>query len=298
VLTRLRGLLRENGPMIGVVLIVSLVTGSTAVIAANKVTSHDIKNGTIRMADLSKKVRKKINARHRGPRGAHGATGPGGATGAAGPSNTHQVSALDGSQGFTKDEFSCDGDAPFGTVTVAQANGAPMGNEAAKYVIPNDPNAYAQVATGAYDGLALKDISRLLYSERFENNASPGAAPYLFLRLTGGHIVSFSPAYQDGTYPSGTPVASQGTATENRWQRWNVLQGAVAYDNPGGAPDMTWEQLVAAHGNETIEGTQAGGGGVRFYAGCAGAGGANSTSYLDAIDIEVGGQGALYDFEN
>ena len=121
-----------------------------------------------------------------------------------------------------------------------------MGSEAVKYVIPDDPNAYGQVATGTYDGLALKDVARLIYSERFEGNSSPGAAPYLFIRLTDGHIVSFSPSYQNGTYPTGSPVESQDTAVENRWQRWSVTDGAVSYDDPGGIPDMTWEQLIAA----------------------------------------------------
>jgi hypothetical protein len=74
-----------TGIAIAFILGVALATGTTAS-AAMLITSKQIKNGTIKMKDLSPKVRAKIEAPGvAGPQGAPGATGVAGPTGPAGP---------------------------------------------------------------------------------------------------------------------------------------------------------------------------------------------------------------------
>jgi len=217
-------------------------------------------------------------------------TGDTGATGAAGQDAVVKVSDIDGDPQdpatiWSSDEFSFDDDAPFGEVSIAPASGSgSLGAEAVRFQIPADNNAYANVATRQYDGIALKDLTTLRYSERVDNSNGEGAAPWLFIRLQGGHTVTFYPTYQS--------VPEQ----EGAWQRWDVTEGTVDYDNIAGTdPGTPWDQVIADHGDELITGTTFGGG-IRFYAGGNGAA-AGSTSYLDAVEIEAAGQQRLYDFE-
>ncbi len=78
----------KTGIIIAFILGLALATGTTAS-AAMLITSKQIKNGTIKMKDLSPKVRAKIQtpgpAGVAGPQGAPGATGVAGPTGPAGP---------------------------------------------------------------------------------------------------------------------------------------------------------------------------------------------------------------------
>ena len=76
-----------------VAVVVAMVAGSTGAIASQLITSKDIQNGTIRPADLNKKLLKKINSGGKlaaaipgqsGTNGTNGATGTKGATGANG----------------------------------------------------------------------------------------------------------------------------------------------------------------------------------------------------------------------
>lgn len=76
---RLQG---KTGIVIAFILGLALATGTTAS-AAMLITSKQIKNGTIKMRDLSPKVRAKIAAA--GPSGAPGQPGAPGATGPLGP---------------------------------------------------------------------------------------------------------------------------------------------------------------------------------------------------------------------
>ncbi len=71
--------------MLLVVGIVTLVSGGTVAVAAQLITSKDIKNNTIKPKDLTKGLRKQIARKRPGP---SGVTGPAGATGATGPAGT------------------------------------------------------------------------------------------------------------------------------------------------------------------------------------------------------------------
>lgn len=62
--------------------IVALVAGGGTAVAASKITSRDIKNGTIKMSDLSRTAKNGL----KGKRGLRGFTGPAGPQGPAGVS--------------------------------------------------------------------------------------------------------------------------------------------------------------------------------------------------------------------
>jgi hypothetical protein len=101
--------------------------------------------------------------------------------------------------------------------------------------------------------------------------------------------VSFTPA--DNTTPEGD------APTEGRWQTWDVRNGKVSYDDTAGGSPMTWSDLIATHGEETIQSTE-NGGGFRILAGCAGGQTDGSTSYADNVRVEIGGQKLVFDFES
>jgi hypothetical protein len=71
----------SSGLVVAIVAVVLASTGSA--IAASQITSKQIKNGTIQLADISKSARKSLEG-GRGPEGAPGAPGPAGAPGAPG----------------------------------------------------------------------------------------------------------------------------------------------------------------------------------------------------------------------
>lgn len=81
----LRTLKTKRGVIIAFLLGLALATATTAT-AATMITSKQIKNGTIRMKDLSPKVRSKIDAP--GPVGPAGPVGQPGQTGPAGQPGT------------------------------------------------------------------------------------------------------------------------------------------------------------------------------------------------------------------
>jgi len=72
--------------------------------AAKKITSADIKNGTIKTVDLSKPAKKALKGKRgvrgvQGPQGMAGAQGPQGAQGAQGPSGPTGISEIVAAQG-------------------------------------------------------------------------------------------------------------------------------------------------------------------------------------------------------
>ena len=92
-----RRFLKSNGNMRTIVVagLVAMVCGGSAAVAGTLVTSQDIQNGTIKQADLNKKLRKKINLKSGtvaaaipGQNGTNGATGETGATGTPGSNGT------------------------------------------------------------------------------------------------------------------------------------------------------------------------------------------------------------------
>jgi hypothetical protein len=295
-----------------------LVAGGAAG-AATLITGKDVKNGSLTGADIKKSSitlnRLSPGTRaliHRvgkqGVKGDSGAQGPIGPTGAAGSHGkdgangvpgtdgkdaTTQVSAL--SSDPTSTDFYARSAADCSTpdpghplVNIAPAPEATTGSDALKFGPFTDGTAFGEVRTAKFDGIKLKNIQQLRYSARYDGGSGPGAAPYMFINTSAG-LVSFTPA--DNTTPEGD------APTEGRWQTWDVRNGMVSYDDTAGGSPMTWSELIATHGEETIESTE-NGGGFRILAGCAGDGSSSSTSYADNLRVEIGGQKLVFDFEN
>ena len=59
---------------------------------------------------------------------------------------------------------------------------------------------------------------------------------------------------------------------------------------------MTWDELIAAHGDEEVVSSERGGG-VRLLHGCAGGNSDGVTAYADGLRIEQSGQNTVFDFE-
>lgn len=294
-----------------VVAVIALIAalGGTAV-AASLITSKDIQNGTIKKADLSKRLQAQLKKKGaKGDTGAQGPTGPAGPTGPQGPagaSSMNQISALATTNNATPitefygRESSCNTPtSPFGDVSIAAVPGtnSATANGALKFVTPNDPDAFAEVRTRQFEGLTLKQFSEISYLQRTDHPGNVGAV-YMFINVRDAsdpndfHTVSFAPEYQQGQYAGSE---DQGDLITGDWQRWSVTDGAVAYDDPGGVPNLTWDDLIAAHGNEIVTSSE-NGGGMRLLYGCAGSNQQNATAYADSLRIEAAGKERVFDF--
>jgi hypothetical protein len=288
----------------GVATATTLITGKN--VKNGSLTAADIKKSSIFLNRLSPGTRAMIvKAGQKGDSGAQGPIGPVGANGKDGKDGKDGVPGTDGKDAtiqvstLSSDPASTDfyarsaadcttADPGHPLVNIAAAPEATTGSEALKLGPFADGTAYGEVRTAKFDGIKLKNIQQLRYAARYDGGGGPGAAPYVFLNTSAG-LVSFTPA--DNTTPEGD------APTEGRWQTWDVRNGKVSYDDTGGGSPMTWSELIATHGEETIESTE-NGGGFRILAGCAGAGSDGSTSYADDVRVEIGGQKLVFDFEN
>lgn len=69
-----------------------------------------------------------------------------------------------------------------------------------------------------------------------------------------------------------------------------MTSGTVRYDDDGGnLPDITWGELIADHGDDTI--TQ-----IRIAAGCAGDYSNLSTGFADSLAVDIAGKREVFDF--
>ena len=208
--------------------------------AANLVSSGDIKDNTIRMKDLSKKVRKLLasGGGAQGAPGAQGPQGPAGPRGAPGQNasnNETNVTSLggafdatNGSCGLTPDGFEC------------------------------GPYADGGAAGGSlfYDGLngqSLSDVRSLSFLARYTSDGDTGGvgAPYLRIFLENdGHDAIFSP----NTQPPDPDVA------EGPFHTWVATSGLWRYDDDGGSGGeygvngAPFSTVVGDHGDEIISG--------------------------------------------
>ncbi len=80
---------RPSASLVVAVLAIVVATAGTASATTALITSHQIKNGTIRLVDISKKARNAL----------HGQTGKTGNTGAAGPQGPQGPQGVPGAQG-------------------------------------------------------------------------------------------------------------------------------------------------------------------------------------------------------
>ena len=209
-------------------LVLALVT--TGAVAAQLITSKDIKNGTIKKKDLSKKVKAKLNDKAPGPPGAPGQNG---ANGAPGEDAQTTVGAVPG-QGFSVDASVSL--TPDGVAFGPYANGGTQGGS---------------LHYGGLNGQPLSAINNLVYFARYVSDGDTGGVgvPYLRVFLDGNtHDAIFSP----NTQPPDPDVA------EGPFHTWVATSGLWRYDDDGGSGGQygvngaPFATVVADHGTETI----------------------------------------------
>jgi hypothetical protein len=267
--------------------VTALLVGAGTASAAKLITGGDIKNGTIQARDLAPSVKAKLNKNGQagtpGKDGATGPMGPKGDKGNPGPAGRDAftyVTSLGGAQDAwqTRESADCQTVAAPGQNPLARLDGHLVLGEFA------DGNALARAALRVPSGMQLRDIDALSYNERATGGTNGHNAPYVKLVTedsTGGnHAVLYSPNTQPG-----------GPGSTEEWRRHNITRGTVRYDDDAGnKPDITWAQMIAAHGDDTV--TE-----LRLQAGCAGAYSNGSTAYVDDVLLIGGGHIARYDFE-
>jgi hypothetical protein len=204
--------------------------------ATSMITSSNIKNNTIQMKDLSKKVRKLLASR--GSQGAPGPQGPPGAQGAPGQNasnNETNVTSLggafdatNGSCSLTPDGFECgpyaDGGAAGGSMFYSGLNGQP-----------------------------LSDVESLSFLGRYTSQGDTGGVGVPYLRIfleSDDHDAIFSP----NTQPPDPDVA------EGPFHTWVATSGLWRYDDDAGAGGeyglngAPFSTVVGDHGDEIISG--------------------------------------------
>jgi hypothetical protein len=216
---------------IAIAVAVAIASTVTAAGAASLVTSGDIKNNTIKLSDLSKKLRNQISKS--GSVGAPGVQGPQGAPGGPGTNaanNETNVSNLGGAFAATNSSCSL---TPDGVECGPYADGGSAGGSL------------------RYDGLNGQPLSAarsLSYIARYTSTGDTGGvgAPYLRIFLQGdAHDAIFSPNTQ-----SPDPDVAEGP-----FHTWVATSGSWRYDDDAGSgPDSPFASIVGAHGNEVISG--------------------------------------------
>jgi hypothetical protein len=301
--------------------VILVVAGGSAE-AAHLISSHDIKDGTIRgrdihrgtisLAKLTPRVQRaikngtKLRLPAAGPVGPAGANGLNGANGPKGDKGDKgdkgqdalvKVSSLSGDPANTSlgtwyvtrshDAADCGGasttDPPLAIGPAPDAPAA-IGNDAVNFGPLADSAQFGSIYSHALDGVKLKDITDL----DFDNFESQAGTDYLRLFISGDHDVIFSPNSQNNLI-NAEPV--------NQWVRYNVLAGTVRYDDDGDVNgDMSWAKLIHDHGDETIAPRTGAGGGLVISAGCSSPG-PNNLASVDHIVVGAGGQETTFDFE-
>ena len=199
-------------------------------------SSGQIKDGTVRLRDLSPGARKALHGNpgakgDLGPQGPKGNTGSQGPQGPAGkPAPTLQRLTGDFSGTNASVATTLDG-VQFGPYA-ATSNGVVGGS--VRY-------------TGA-NGLKLGDLNQLSYTiEHSSSDDSPIAAPYLRIFLNND---------QNDVVYDATKCASF-VPKENVFNTYEVTTGDVRYDDDpcsSGSSQQSWASVKAAHANDVISG--------------------------------------------
>ena len=208
------------------------------------VRGGDIRNGSIRMRDLSSGVRRLIaRSGRRGPQGPAGPAGPAGPVGPPGPPGPPGASGPTGPPGRDAVTRVTSLAAPF-EATNPSVSLTPDGVEFGPY--DNGGSAGGSVCYDGLNGRPLSEVESLYYVARYgtDDNTTVGV-PYLRVFLENDtHDVIFAP----NTQPD--PAVSEGD-----FHRWIVTSGTVRYDDDAGNnPDTEWATVQAAHANEVISG--------------------------------------------
>jgi len=265
--------------LIVVAAVTALVIGATGAVAGQLITGKDIKNGSIAAKELKKKLRQKINKA--GSAGAPGQTGSAGPAGADGADAVVNVTAL------SPDPGNGDGVAPPAWAERVSA-GCGSGNGDASVDGSNlefdtpDGNDAVAVSFNGYNGLKLRDISYISYHAKYEQTGTDfhGGTPYFRIFTEGfDHAVIFSPNTQPGA------VINSG-----EWGMFVPTSGTVRYDDDAGNnPDISWKQLIADHGGDTIAQ-------IRIQGGCGGNYTQNTIGSADQVTVVAAGSESVFNF--
>jgi hypothetical protein len=132
-----------------------------------------------------------------------------------------------------------------------------------------------------YNGLTLADLSKITYHATYEQTGADqhGGTPYFRIFTEDfAHSIIFSPNTQPGA-----------NIDEGEWQKFDVVNGTVRYDDDGGASEIPWQQLIDDHGTDEISQ-------IRIQTGCAGGYSAQTVAQADDLTIVANGQKTTYDF--
>jgi hypothetical protein len=230
---RLRNLSKRTVVVAAAVAIASTVTAAGA---AKLVTSGDIKNSTIKLKDLSPKVRSLLSKSGAlGAPGAQGAQGAQGGPGTNASNNETNVTNLGGA--FSATNGSC-------SLT-------PDGVECGPYA--NGGSAGGSLLYTGLNGQPLSAVRSLAYFARYTSDGDTGGVgvPYLRIFLQGdAHDAIFSP----NTQPPDPDTA------EGPFHTWVATSGLWRYDDDAGAGGQygvtgaPFSQVVTDHGSEVISG--------------------------------------------
>ena len=167
----------------------------------------------------------------------------------------------------------------------------PAGSGSLQYTVGSNGDSYPRVETGAFNGVALSNLTSLDYYTYVSHPGSGGQAPYIDLYVdndnngTRDDILTFEPIYNP----------SQGSVALNTWQHWNALSGLWWSDSMGGPPPLfTLSSYISSHPNARILPS---GGSFILAAGCGGGAWTSFVGNADRLTVGVGGANTTYDFE-
>jgi hypothetical protein len=241
--------------------VVALGVGATSATASSLLTSANIKNGTIKMRDLSPSLQAKIERAGTpgaaGAKGETGATGHAGVNGRDGQNGTNGTNGTNGRDGVRFDRISgnCVGATPAGNVSIA--NG--VGN-----IGLTTQNAYGLFRMYPKN-MTVNDLSKL----SFKAQTTDAGVTYLKITTTGNGSIVFDPFSQEGDEAVNTMV------------EYNVLAGTSRFnDDAGESGQLTWAQIKAEAGSRHVKE-------VSLVAGCAQGLGSDNNAEVQVDDLTV-----------
>lgn len=223
-------------------------------------SSNQIKNGTVRIADLAPGAQKALH----GDKGAKGDAGPAGPQGPKGSAGAQGPQGPAGKPAPTLQRLA--GDFSGTNASVATSlDGVQFGPY-------SDGGAWGgSVRYNGANGLRLDQIHQLSYEAMYSAaDAAPIGEAYLRIFLNNGN---------DDVVFDATQCATTVPA-KNEFHKFEVVGSDVRYDDDscdGVAPDQQrWSDVVAAHGSEKISG---------IYVTTGFTGGSNLTALLRGLSV-------------
>jgi hypothetical protein len=263
--------------------VTALAVGVGTASADSLITGKDIRDGSIHKRDLSPNVRALLaKAGKPGVNGTNGKDGVNGAKGDAGANGTNGAKGDAGADALNVVRVnSLSDDANVAAPGWAAHGGATLADDHVKFGPFADGDAFAGVRFHGLDGLKLDKLESLSYEQRV-TVGDKMAAPYFRIFTTDAagaeHAVIYSPSTQAGD--------DQATG---EWRTEKIMHGGVRYDDDAGnEADITWADMIDAHGDDVI--TQ-----VQIQAGNAGSYSNGTTSHVDNVRVAIKGQSSIPD---